>query len=267
MLTRRVVLAAGAVSAAMTPTPVLARGVAWPKGARAAVSLTYDDGLDSQLDNVAPVLDAFGFKATFFLTEENMEERLDDWAALSRQGHEIADHTIDHPCALDGYTSERFSKDEVEPMERFLSENFASEPNRIFGYPCGVLGLGKGTDEETRKRYIEALKPRFVAARTAGGPPNDPRQVSSQRYGLQAWAATYAKDDPLLAIDYVRGAMRQGFWAILIFHDVLPQRIAEGDTSIASHNLILDWINAQPVWCAPMGSVMHHLRQVHSAKG
>ena len=39
---------------------------AWPGGARAAVSLTYDDGYDSQLDNAAPVLAELSLSATFF---------------------------------------------------------------------------------------------------------------------------------------------------------------------------------------------------------
>ena len=79
------------------------------------------------------------------------------------------------------------------------------------------------------------------------------------RHALQAIAPTYDHDDPRLAIDYVRKAMRWGFWAILIFHDVLPKRLGDGDTSIASHTLILDWIRTQPVWCAPMGQVLDHI--------
>jgi hypothetical protein len=63
-----------------------------------------------------------------------------------------------------------------------------------------------------------------------------------------------------LAIDYLRKAIRLGFWAILIFHDVLPKRAGDGDTSIASHDLILDWIKAQPLWCAPMRDVLRELK-------
>jgi peptidoglycan/xylan/chitin deacetylase (PgdA/CDA1 family) len=69
----------------------------WPNGAKAAVSLTYDDGLDSQLDRAGPQLDEFKFKATFFVTRENMEARLADWVALAQRGHEIADLTVHHP--------------------------------------------------------------------------------------------------------------------------------------------------------------------------
>jgi hypothetical protein len=104
------------------------------------------------------------------------------------------------------------------------------------------------------------LRHTFVAARAADGDPNDPRRAGRDRYVLQAIAPTYDRDDPRLATDYLRKAMRRGFWAILIFHDVVPKRIGKGDTSIASHDLILDWIKDQPIWCAPMRSVLRALK-------
>jgi peptidoglycan/xylan/chitin deacetylase (PgdA/CDA1 family) len=91
---------------------------AWPGGARAAVSLTYDDGYDSQLENVAPLLDVVGLKATFFLTVENMDARRIDWITLSEKGHEIGDHTMTHPCKLRDYSAERFVQEQIIPAER-----------------------------------------------------------------------------------------------------------------------------------------------------
>jgi peptidoglycan-N-acetylglucosamine deacetylase len=40
--------------------------IKWPYGAKAAICLTYDDGMDTQLSNAIPQLDSFGFKGTFF---------------------------------------------------------------------------------------------------------------------------------------------------------------------------------------------------------
>jgi peptidoglycan/xylan/chitin deacetylase (PgdA/CDA1 family) len=59
-------LSAAALSAVAVAMPVSAK-TDWPDGAKAAVVLTYDDTLESQLDHVVPALDAAGFKATFFL--------------------------------------------------------------------------------------------------------------------------------------------------------------------------------------------------------
>ncbi len=70
----------------------------WPKGARAAVVLTYDDALTSQLDHVVPVLDAAGFKGTFFLANVKLAD-VQRWRAVANEGHELANHTIFHACA------------------------------------------------------------------------------------------------------------------------------------------------------------------------
>lgn len=260
MVTRRMFLSAGTVSVALAPAPALARRRVWPSGARAAVSLTYDDGLDSQLQNAIPALDARGLKGTFFLTEENMQARLKDWQAVAAEGHEIGDHTVSHPCALKRYSADRFAREEIAPAETFLNANFGSGGERIFAFPCGVIDLGRGPQLSTQLRYISLLRRRFIAARAADGDPNDPRQVGRDRYVLQAVAPTFDRDDPRLAITYMRKALAWGFWAILIFHDVLPHRVGEGDTSIASHDTILDWIKAQPLWCAPMGRVLRELK-------
>ncbi|MDR3512384.1 MAG: polysaccharide deacetylase family protein [Caulobacteraceae bacterium] len=260
MLTRRTILAGATVSVALAAPPAFARRAGWPGGARAAVSLTYDDGLDSQLDHAVPALDARGLKATFFLTEENMQARLRDWQAVAAEGHEIGDHTVSHPCELKAYSASRFTREQVTDAEQYFNANFGVDRQRIFAFPCGVIDLGRGPQLETELRYISVLRKRFVAARAADGDPNDPRQVGKDRYLLQAIAPTYDRDDPRLAIDYVRKALRWGFWAILIFHAVAPKRLGDGDTSIASHDLILDWIKTQRLWCAPMRSVLRELK-------
>jgi len=226
---------------------------AWPKDARAAVSLTYDDGLDSQLINVAPALEAHGFRGTFFLTEENMNARLADWQALAARGHEVGDHTVTHPCDLRPYTGARFDAKELAPMEAYLDANFNAPRPRLFAYPCGATELGAHGGVNARRRaYIQLMRRDFLAARIVDGGPNDPRLVKRFRYLLQASAPTYDHDDPKLATDYVQSAIDRGYWAILIFHDVVDQRTDTGQTSIATHQAILDWIAAQPVWCAPM---------------
>jgi peptidoglycan/xylan/chitin deacetylase (PgdA/CDA1 family) len=262
MLTRRTLFAigSGAVTVALVAPPAWARRRVWPAQARAAVSLTYDDGLDSQLDHAIPALNARGLKATFFLTEQNMEARLAEWRAVAAEGHEIGDHTVDHPCDLRGYSAARFAQEEIDGSERFLDSNFGIDPDRAYAFPCGVIDLGRGPQIKKQLRYISVLRHTFVAARAADGDPNDPRRAGRDRYVLQAIAPTYDRDDPRLATDYLRKAMRRGFWAILIFHDVVPKRIGKGDTSIASHDLILDWIKDQPIWCAPMRSVLRALK-------
>ena len=261
-LTRRTfALGASAMTVGALAGPV--RGhFAWPGGARAAVSLTYDDGYDSQLENVAPLLDVLGLKATFFLTVENMDARRIDWITLSEKGHEIGDHTMTHPCKLRDYSAERFVQEQIIPAEHYLDTNFGGPKPRCYAYTCGFEGLGRGATVLRVRRYLEDLRPSFLAARTVDGPPNDPRDVLRQRYFLNAYEPTYDLDGPRPAFRYVRSAIDRGHWAILIFHEVLDARKGEGDTSKAVHQTILEHLSRQPVWCAPMRTVFSHVTGV-----
>jgi peptidoglycan/xylan/chitin deacetylase (PgdA/CDA1 family) len=241
--------------------PARARFV-WPGGAQAAVSLTYDDGYDSQLENVAPLLDALGYKATFFLTVENIDERLDDWIALSKKGHEIGDHTMTHPCELSDYSAGRFMNEQITPAESYLDMHFGGTKPRCYAYTCGLEDLGKGVTFTRSNGYEEVLRPTFLAARTVGDPTNDPHKVLIQRYSLNGFAPTYDLDAPNLALTYVRKAVERGHWAILIFHEVLDVRKGEGDTSKAVHRTILESLSTQPIWCAPMRTVFSYVTGV-----
>jgi peptidoglycan/xylan/chitin deacetylase (PgdA/CDA1 family) len=241
--------------------PIAARAAppfAWPGGARAAVSLTYDDGLDSQIDNVAPALEAVGLKGTFFLTRDNMEERAADWQAVHRKGHEMGNHSVTHPCDLKLCEAASFRAQEIAPMEAYLDETFGPGRFRSYAYPCGYVALGAGDEASGVARYRQALDGLVAAARTVKGPPNAPADVVANPFMLTAYEPTYFVDDPRQAFVYVKAAMRRGGWAILVFHDVLVKRQGEGDTSVASHKAVLQWLREQPVWCAPLGEVFLH---------
>jgi len=72
----------------------------WPNSAKAAISLTYDDGLASHINTVVPILKKYNFKATFYptITSESLSNDIDQWKQLAIEGHELGNHTIYHPC-------------------------------------------------------------------------------------------------------------------------------------------------------------------------
>ncbi len=74
--------------------------VTWPSGAKAAVSLSYDDTLNSQLDNAIPALNKYDLKGSFYLSVANapLRLRMEEWRQAAKQGHELGNHTIYHPC-------------------------------------------------------------------------------------------------------------------------------------------------------------------------
>jgi peptidoglycan/xylan/chitin deacetylase (PgdA/CDA1 family) len=68
----------------------------WPNGMQAAVSLTFDDGMDSQLHLAVPELDRRGLRATFYMNPRGTEDgaryplpwraALERWAILTFHG-------------------------------------------------------------------------------------------------------------------------------------------------------------------------------------
>ncbi|HLI67409.1 MAG TPA: polysaccharide deacetylase family protein [Caulobacteraceae bacterium] len=264
MITRRTMALGLAANAAnRVGARAAAAPFAWPGGARAAVSLTYDDSLDSQLDHGIAQISASGFKATFFLTRENMDARLADWIAVSRLGgHEFGNHTVSHPCGLQPYTASSYARRELMPMQAYMDLHFGQNPKRVFAYPCSETDLGPGDANQKFHTFETTLKRvGLAAARTSDeDSPMTPAYARARPYWLRASATTYDVDDPGLAMRYVEGAMARGLWAILVFHDIVPTRTQAGETSMASHKLVLDWLKVKDVWCAPMGAVLDHIR-------
>src|SRR5258706_2846427 len=65
-----------------------------------AVSLSFDDGTQNQLDLAVPALDEFGLKGSFYLNPggDYWAARLAAWQAVAANGHELGNHTLTHPC-------------------------------------------------------------------------------------------------------------------------------------------------------------------------
>ncbi|HCQ01133.1 MAG TPA: polysaccharide deacetylase, partial [Candidatus Latescibacteria bacterium] len=73
----------------------------WPDACEAAVSLTFDDGMPSQLDRAIPILGEHDQKGTFYINPrgDNWQENLEPWRTVAQAGHEIGNHTVNHPCS------------------------------------------------------------------------------------------------------------------------------------------------------------------------
>ncbi|WP_286261122.1 polysaccharide deacetylase family protein [Thalassotalea atypica] len=76
----------------------------WPNKAKIAVSLSYDDALDSHLDNAIPSLNHFQLHGSFYLTmnANSIYSRLKEWQQAAIDGHELGNHTLYHYCSSSG---------------------------------------------------------------------------------------------------------------------------------------------------------------------
>ncbi len=104
----------------------------WPKGKIAAVALTYDDALHSQLDVAIPQLDAAGFKGTFFLDGDITPADMLRWRKAQRSGHELGNHSLFHPCPRAMLPDRKNYLTENYDVDRMLGE-IAAMNNVLFG--------------------------------------------------------------------------------------------------------------------------------------
>jgi peptidoglycan/xylan/chitin deacetylase (PgdA/CDA1 family) len=68
-----------------------------PAHKKAIIVLTYDDGINSQLNIAIPQLDSAYLTATFFLMGNMTEATLPRWREVGKKGYELANHTLYHP--------------------------------------------------------------------------------------------------------------------------------------------------------------------------
>jgi len=181
-----------------------------------AVTLTYDDSLNSQLTTAAPSLKAHGLKATFFVMDVRANPA--PWSALLADGHELASHTFKHPCpkvntwVAPGNANEDY---DMARMATELDESIAmlqmlgQPPPYTFAYPCGITWIG--ADQQS---YVPLIQERFSASRaTSPGPV----QTGIDLYNVPATFST-GTGDALIAI--AEQARSQGTWVVYGFHGI-----------------------------------------------
>ncbi|GGD70371.1 chitooligosaccharide deacetylase [Lacimicrobium alkaliphilum] len=217
----------------------------WPDGTLAAVSLAYDDALESQLDNALPVLNRYNFHATFYLTlsSPTLTGRLDEWRLAARQGHEMGNHSINHPCRaslpgrdwvtphndLDNWTVAAITQ-EINNANSYL---FAidGETQRTFTPPCGDTQAKDG-------EYLARVAPLFAAIRRPGEPVGEIQQLNLHH--IPTWFPVNPSLQELT--DYVSQSARHGTLASITFHGVGGDYLA---VSAEVHEQFLAWLNAR----------------------
>jgi len=112
--------------------------VTFSEGAKAAVSLQFDDSMISQLQNALPLLNARRLRATLFINPGRPQHQahLHEWEVdVPRAGHELANHTLHHTGAKDAEEADR----EIEACSEVLRKIYGPKPRMMsFGQPGGV---------------------------------------------------------------------------------------------------------------------------------
>src|ERR1700730_3745111 len=125
----------------------------FPRGAAAALSLTFDDARESQLDQGLPILNRYGVRATFYVLPWRVRKRLREWHDVAAAGHEIGNHTSTHPVPANhdfsrtSGTMEDFSVRRIAADIRRANKEIAALLGiraATFAYPYGETAVGRG---------------------------------------------------------------------------------------------------------------------------
>jgi peptidoglycan/xylan/chitin deacetylase (PgdA/CDA1 family) len=241
-----------AASAAASPN-------AWPKGAKAAIVLTYDDALTSQLDHAVPVLEAAGFRGTFFLSNVKAAD-IPRWRGAAANGHELGNHTVFHACAAANYPADpRYTSEAYTPasilkeiaQQNVLLTAIDGRPHHGFATPCGQSKAG-GVD------YLEALRAADLVEYVRGVfvTPGDLRAEVAKMDPMHIPARGFPDGvTGAELIDFVKQAEAGGGMGVILFHGVGGDYLQVSD---AAHRELIDWLKAHrsEIWVTTFKSAL-----------
>ncbi len=194
----------------------------WPDGKNIAISLTFDDARLSQIDKGIPVLDKYNVKGTFYLSPEAMMERKEGWKNAIKNGHDIGNHSLIHPCtgnfpfarekAIENYSLMDMGI-ELDSANHIIKHILGVSPVS-FAYPCGQTYIGRGLQTQS---YVPLIAARFKTGRTwLDEGPNDPAFCDlSQLTGIELDGKSFQQVKVL-----IDDAREKGSWLILAGHEM-----------------------------------------------
>ena len=249
----------------------------WPKGAAAALSLSFDDGYRSHSDVVAPLLESRAMRGTFYVNpgwiSAGWTISWENARALVRSGHEVGSHTMTHPhldeVPLGDATTPGTAIFEVAEARRLLDRH-VYEPANVavgtFGYPFADPGIPAIRDA------VVAL---HGAARGSYGTHNRPGNIDfgSLRAKAVAFAGARGPDEDRGVLQAIQQELdgvvsRAQGWSILLFHDVeASYEGVSGALSAAEpwFEELIDWIGDRQetnrLWVGTVAAVADYVRR------
>jgi peptidoglycan/xylan/chitin deacetylase (PgdA/CDA1 family) len=236
----------------------------WPNGTQAAVSLAYDDAVNSQLDNAIPALNKYGLKGSFYLTlsSETVSKRMSEWRAAAAGGHELGNHTLFHQCSRRPPGREWVTPD--NDLDQTSASQLAAQisvgntmlhaidgrSERTFTVPCGDLDAGG-------KPYLPGIESDFVAIKSGGG------AVIPDMWALDPYSVPVTVPADVTGkqlIEWVNAAAAQGTMINFTFHGIGGDHLS---VSSAAHEELLAYLAAHRdiFWTDTFIDIMKHVKQ------
>ncbi|HLO43383.1 MAG TPA: sialate O-acetylesterase [Leadbetterella sp.] len=235
------------------------------KGKKAAVVLTYDDGLNVHLDNVIPVLDSLNLKGTFYLTtlSDASRNRIKDWRNAAVNGHELGNHTLYHPCdaSLPGmswvkpeYDLSKYSltriQDELKMCNAYL-KSIDGKDKRTFAFTCGHKKVMEG-------EFIQTLSNDFVAARAVRHQMHSFEEQKLMDIDCFSMEGTSGEQ----MIELVKEAQKTGKLLVFLFHGVGGEHGL--NVSKEAHSQLVHYLsdNQNDIYIDTMLNIAEHIKTI-----
>ena len=252
-----------------SPPGAAGAAFAWPHGARAAVSLAYDDAIDSQLDNAIPALDRAGLKGSFYikLASPALARRLPEWRAAAAHGHELGNHTLFHQCSaalpdrawvtpednIDTTSAARLVQ-QIR-LGNTMLHAIDGKDERTFTVPCGdVLAAGEN--------YVKLIHGDFVAIKSGSGGVV-PDMNALDPYAVAVTAPDGPTGEQLIAL--VKEAGAKGTMINFTFHGIGGDYIT---TTNKAHEELLAFLAAHRdvYWTDTFMAIMKYVKAQQAAR-
>jgi sialate O-acetylesterase len=241
----------------------------WPHDRLAAISLTFDDGINTHLDVVGPILKKHHLNGTFFVATRlgPWEKRKPEWKQLAQQGNELGNHTVNHPCLLaqitphsQDYTAGMMEA-EIRDAAREITELLNWQRGLTFAYPCGNMSFGKPEDEvKNAALYSRYVSEHAFGARAVGLGAENPDELNV--LAINDLGSTEGKGFAAL-LDLGQPAIQGHHWGVYCFHGVggdwlsiTPEALDELTAYLERHS---------EIWTATFGDVLRYIQERKAA--
>ena len=235
-----------------------------------AVTIGFDDGDLTQVQNAVPLMNARGLRGTFFVVtcDISCENQVtwDQWRQVAAQGHEIGSHTVTHPDLTT--LSDADLQYELSQSQQTINQQIPTQTCLSLAYPGNdnnstvqaaasqyyVSGRGGWADPEGGDmNFYQDLDPDFEP------PPNLIISLGHRKavnfYDVAGDNAPFA--DTLSNMEgKLDFAVANHAWYDMYLHDVPDQPFY-----INYLTTLLDDILARDLWAAPYGEVALYMRE------
>jgi peptidoglycan/xylan/chitin deacetylase (PgdA/CDA1 family) len=236
-----------------------------------AVSFTFDDALENQVQNLKPVLDGLpDVHVTFFLTDmgNGLKQNAAGFAALAKAGHEIGNHAKNHGH-LSGITNNEELNEEIVKFADNIEKMLADE-----GVSTNVISFATPFCENN-DQVKSVIDTRHFINRDCGWHGRNEWDTEPDWLALKAkiWTRSGATVPEMLTamdtaafIGNFAGAepwevqIKGGTWLVVLNHGVTDDKGDDYAIDPADIKKIFERAIEDKLWVAPFGTIGAYYR-------